>query len=108
MTPTSALGTVLAGLSIGNHEDEVEKRRRGEHSRARGADGLGSVYRMNDADKEALKQREQGYREISVRVWLKDGENFKVQPAFTFIGEQVCSSDLVSRAYLNLVLEGAE
>ena len=65
-------------------------------------------YRMNDADKESLKQREQGYREISVRVWLKDGENFKVQPAFTFIGEQVCSNECgPSRAYLDLVLEGA-
>lgn len=68
----------------------------------------GFVYRMNDADKKSLKQREEGYREISVRVWLKDGENFKVQPAFTFIGEQVCSSECgPSRAYLDLVLEGA-
>ena len=68
----------------------------------------GYVYQMSDADKARLVEREKGYLEIPVTVCLKDGEQFRDQRAFTFIGKKVCLKQCgPSQDYFELVLEGA-
>lgn len=91
-----------------------------KHAKSRGGDAAsirvdaarvvwGFIYRMHDEDKEALKKREQGYREVSLLVWLKDEQQYTPQKVFTFVGQSACPKQCgPSASYFDLLLEGAK
>jgi cation transport regulator ChaC len=68
----------------------------------------GVIYRMNNGDKEALKKREGGYKEIAVEAYLIDEEDVTPQRAFTFVGEVICTKNCgPTDEYLAIVIRGA-
>lgn len=70
----------------------------------------GYLYRVSDEDRDALRQRERGYREVDVKVWPKTLSGGAGEPidAFTFVAEERCLSRCgANAAYLTLIIEGA-
>jgi cation transport regulator ChaC len=70
----------------------------------------GYLYRLSQADLEALRQRERGYTKREVTVWLvtQGCDNGTPVVAFTFVGDTVCPRACgPNESYLSIVVEGA-
>jgi len=92
-----------------------------KHSTSRGCDAAniepydsgivwGCLYRVTERDREALRRRERGYREVKVgaRARTPEGGSDKTVEAFTFVGEETCPRMCgPNAAYLGLIIEGA-
>jgi hypothetical protein len=65
---------------------------------------------MHDDDRERLRQREKGYREVSnITAFLKDGEEVTPQTVFTFQSDQICPKHCgPDSGYRELVVQGAQ
>jgi cation transport regulator ChaC len=72
----------------------------------------GYVYRVSDGDREALKEREGGYKKITVTVHLgpPKSEDYPTPlTAFTFAASATCAQKCGPRSdYLQLLIEGAK
>lgn len=70
----------------------------------------GCLYSITERDRDALRRRERGYREVEVEAQLRPpgaGPN-RVVRAITFVAEQRCSLGCGPNApYLALIIEGA-
>jgi len=71
----------------------------------------GFLYRMHDQDREGLRKRENGYREVpDLVVYLTSSGTKDVTPieVFSFEVEKACASNCgPNAAYLELIVEGA-
>lgn len=71
----------------------------------------GFVYRMHARDRQCLREREKGYSEVPMPVFLKSPGDQDICPldAFTFIGDRVCPKKCgLSTEYLSLIIKGAK
>jgi hypothetical protein len=69
----------------------------------------GFVYQMDDADKLHLADREKGYSEIQLTVFLVDNEDETQQRVFSFVAIEPCPKQCGPSAdYFGLVTEGTE
>lgn len=92
-----------------------------KHSSSRGGDAAsieaaeaqavwGYLYRVTEGDRNALRRRERGYREVHVKVRqiLAAGDAGEVVDAFTFQAEEPCPRRCgPPAAYVALVVDGA-
>lgn len=69
----------------------------------------GYTYRLTDADKDRVQQREGGYDELQITVYLaeEEGESTRLR-AFTYIARTACPKQCgPPKDYLDLIINGA-